>query len=243
MTTPRPVSPPFDRIIFDCDSTLSRIEGIDELAGEHKEEIATLTRRAMSGEIPLQDVYGKRLEILTPTRNQVATVGRLYIEQVTPGAKELLGALRSLGKEIVIVSGGLRLAVVAFAQWLGLRDEDVHAVKIFFDGEGRYRGFDESSPLTRSGGKRSLLGDLPKGARTAFVGDGMTDAEARDKVDTFIFFGGVAPRAEVESLADASVTTENLIPLIPLLCSKEERDLLSRDPRHRDLLQHFEGTP
>ena len=40
---------PFDRIFFDCDSTLSRVEGIDELAQRVGliEAIAPLTRAAM----------------------------------------------------------------------------------------------------------------------------------------------------------------------------------------------------
>jgi len=56
-------APPYGTIAFDCDSTLSTIEGIDELAaligvGVDGAEIAALTERAMAGEIALEEVYG-----------------------------------------------------------------------------------------------------------------------------------------------------------------------------------------
>jgi phosphoserine phosphatase len=123
-----PHAPPFDRIIFDCDSTLSRIEGIEELAGEHRQEIAALTEQAMTGSVPLEEVYARRLAITRPLRSAVATVGRRYIETAIPAARETIAALKLLGKELRIVSGGLRLPVVTFAGWLGIEDAHVRAV-------------------------------------------------------------------------------------------------------------------
>ena len=51
----------FDIICFDCDSTLSKIEGIDELAKNVGlgEELAELTNAAMNGIVPLEAVYEK----------------------------------------------------------------------------------------------------------------------------------------------------------------------------------------
>ena len=53
----------FDVICFDCDSTLSKIEGIDELARRVclGEEMSKLTEAAMNGELPLEAVYERRL--------------------------------------------------------------------------------------------------------------------------------------------------------------------------------------
>jgi phosphoserine phosphatase len=228
-------APPFDRIVFDCDSTLSSIEGIEELSGEHKDEIARLTRAAMAGEIPLEEVYGKRLEIVAPRRRAVATVGRRYIETVSPKAREVVSALKLLGKEVVVISGGLRLAVTAFAGWLGIDDAHVYAVKAFFDPDERIQGFDRNSPLARSGGKKEVLSAM-KQARTAFVGDGMTDAEARDVVDCFVCYQGHAAHPEVAALAHVVVPGPSFADLLPVLCSPDELDTLRRDPRHGRLL-------
>ena len=48
----------FQRVIFDCDMTLAAVEGIDELARlkGQAEYIADLTRQAMDGIIPLEEV-------------------------------------------------------------------------------------------------------------------------------------------------------------------------------------------
>ena len=226
---------PFQRVIFDCDSTLSRIEGVDELSAAHRDEIARLTAEAMSGRVPLEEVYGRRLELIRPLRNDVATVGRLYIENAVPHAREVVQALKSLGKEVRVVSGGLRLAVVTFAGWLGLRDEQVHAVKVYFDTDNRHKAFDAASPLVRSGGKRAVVEGLPS-LRTAFVGDGITDAEVRGAADCFVCFGGVVLRPEVAATADAVVRSESLAGVLPVLCTADELAKLRRDPRLERLM-------
>jgi phosphoserine phosphatase len=140
-----------------------------------------------------------------------------------------------LGKELRIVSGGLRLAVVTFAGWLGVEDDHVHAVQAWFDGDSRLSSFDRDNPLTRSGGKKQVLASLPP-KRTAFVGDGMTDAEARDAVACFICYTGVARRPEVAALAHAVVEGSNFANLLPALCSPDELAKLTRDPRHGRLI-------
>jgi phosphoserine phosphatase len=229
-------APPFERIVFDCDSTLARIEGVEELSGERRAEIRALTEQAMDGTLLLQDVYGRRLDLVRPSRNAVATVGRRYIETAVPQARETLAALRSLGKELRVVSGGLRMAVVTFAGWLGVRDDHVHAVKIWFDGDERYVDFERGHPLTRAGGKREVLAALPP-KRTAFVGDGMTDAEAADAVACFVNFGGVVARPAVAARAHVVVNEASLAHLLPVLCTPAELDRLRRDPRHVALLR------
>ncbi|RKY20825.1 MAG: hypothetical protein DRQ55_06405 [Planctomycetota bacterium] len=234
-----PLQPPYERIVFDCDSTLTAIEGIDELCASSpgaREQIEALTKAAMSGQRPLEDVYGERLSLVAPRQLDVMQVGSLYIQRALPGARELVAGLRSLGKEVLVVSGGLHLAVVSFATWLGLRDQHVHAVKVLFDHNGKYLDFDRSCPLTRADGKVTVLQALPP-ARTLFIGDGMTDAATRDVVDDFLCFGGVVLRDEVAALADEVLTTPSLAAMLPLLCSADELDRLRRDPRQGRLLE------
>ena len=66
----------YHRVFFDCDSTLTTIEGIDELARmQGKEaEVAALTRQAMEGKIALETIYARRLRLLRPTRGQLREV-------------------------------------------------------------------------------------------------------------------------------------------------------------------------
>jgi phosphoserine phosphatase len=206
-TTQISPAPRFRTVVFDCDSTLSSIEGIDELAMEQRDAIAALTNAAMRGEVPLQAVYGERLDMIRPGRDAIAALAAQYIATAVPGARDTVAALQAQGVEVRILSGGLRQAILPFAEWLGLQPTDVRAVDISFHDDGEYAGFDEASPLTRSGGKHTVLEAWRETLPTplAVVGDGMTDLEARAAAELFIAYAGVVEREAVMREADAVV--------------------------------------
>lgn len=189
---------PFDRVVFDADSTLSSIEGIDELARLRGVNVARLTERAMRGEIPLEAVYGKRLDAVRPSVRMVALVGALYVERRLRGAKPTIDALQRAGVEVLVVSGALRQALLRLTHSLRIPGHRVYAVDVFFDTQGRYAGFDEGNPLARADGKHVVLASLrdPR-RRTVLVGDGATDLAAAGAVDAFVAFTGVARRESV----------------------------------------------
>lgn len=225
--------PPYGTVVFDCDSTLSAIEGVDELGsitGVGRERIAALTERAMAGDLPLEQVFGERLALLKPDRAAVEELGRRYVQAALPNARELTQALLALSKRVFILSGGVTQAVQALAQHLGLPPDQVLAVEVFHDRAGAYRGFDELSPLTRSLGKLELLREIARGDRgggVAFVGDGATDLEAAPAARRFIAFAGVAQRAAVLERAAVRCERRDLAALLPLLVTADESELLS----------------
>lgn len=231
--------PPYRTLVFDCDSTLSAIEGIDELARENAREIAELTDRAMRGELALEDVYAKRLAIVRPTRDALAAVGRMYIERALPNARELVAAAHALGKRVCIVSGGLEPAVRALADALAIVPQDVFAVAIRFDARGEYAGFDERSPLARSGGKIEVLASIARhtAGPIVLVGDGATDLEAAVHAARFIAFGGVVKRENVFQRSSITCESADLSALAPLVFSRAEMDTLASDPDHARLLR------
>jgi phosphoserine phosphatase len=209
---------PFRCVIFDCDSTLCAIEGIQVLGAAHHDEIARLTTDAMHGHIALEDVYGHRLALARPTRGDLDALAEQYIAALVPDARDVVTALDAEGIDVRIVSGGLRPAVLAVARALGVADERVMAVDLRFDGDGAYVGFDEASPLARSGGKREVISHWrPAVPRPAMlVGDGVTDLEARPAVDAFVAFAGVVRRKDVVDRADLVIDGPSLAPVLPL---------------------------
>ncbi|SJM95207.1 HAD-superfamily hydrolase, subfamily IB (PSPase-like) [Crenothrix polyspora] len=209
----------FDVICFDCDSTLSKIEGIDELARRvgMAEEMSRLTDLAMNGVVPLQDVYGRRLEAIKPDSASIDWVAQLYITEIVEGVKELFDTLLVQGKTVHVISGGLRQAIMPLAAFLGLPESHVHAVDVYFNDDGSYRGFDETSPLARAGGKAEVVGVLKGNASIVMIGDGKTDMEAKQAGAYVIGFGGVADRQIVRELADFYTVEPSLLAIFPYI--------------------------
>ncbi len=210
----------YDIICFDCDSTLSKIEGIDELARRAGcfESMTRLTDMAMNGELALEAVYGKRLSTIKPDKTAIDWVAELYIQEIVDGVKEVFATLLTLGKDVHIISGGLRQAILPLAAYLGLPENHVHAVDIHFNANGSYAGFDENSPLARSGGKHEICKQLLTwGKSLVLVGDGKTDMEAKQPGVTVIGFGGVCDRAVTRELADEFVIEAKLTAILPFV--------------------------
>ncbi len=238
----------FQRVIFDCDSTLSTIEGIDELATlkGQTEHIAELTRRAMDGLVPLEEVYAARLELLLPTRAELARVGRIYRRTLVPQAAEVVGALHAAGVEVFIVSGGLKDSVVDLARYLKIPDENVFAVEVELDPfqgqwwdypRHRYAGNPDErylafapSPLAESTGKITVVRALSEGRRVMMVGDGSTDLATRGTASLFVGFGGIARRQAVVDGADVFVEGPGLAAILPLALSRSAGQKLKDTP-------------
>lgn len=192
-------------LFFDVDSTLVTIEGIDVLAGGNP-EIAKLTNAAMNGEVPLDEVYARRLEIIRPARAAVDALSRRYVESLVNGAEEVIAALRERGHVLHLVTAGIEQAIEPLAERLGIRN--VHAVRLMFDHDGNYEDFDRRSLLTRAGGKELVVRAVRARSKggAAMIGDGASDLEAKPAVDLFIGFGGVAERPLVRENADVFVS-------------------------------------
>ena len=109
------MTPKYRLIFFDVDSTLVTIEGIDVLA-EGNPEIVRLTEAAMNGEIPLDEVYARRLEMIRPNRAAIDKLAKRYLESIVDGAPETIAALKKAGCIIHLVTAahnsGLAAAVV-----------------------------------------------------------------------------------------------------------------------------------
>lgn len=198
--------PGFASVIFDVDSTLCGIEGIDWLAERRGAavgaEVTELTDRAMRGEIALDAVYGERLGLVQPTRADIAALAHAYIASIAPGASDAIARLRQRGTRVVLMSGGIREAILPVATLMGIADHDVHAVSVRFDGADAYSGFDGASPLATATGKRIVAESLGLPPRVLAVGDGATDLAMRPAVDAFAAFVGYVRRDSVVRAAD-----------------------------------------
>jgi phosphoserine phosphatase len=240
------VWPISDLVIFDCDSTLSSIEGIDELAGLVAREsepdsgqqmalnVAALTKRAMEGDVPLEAVYGLRLGSVNPTQSQVNHIASIYRQTAIPDGQAVIKALQTLGVQVFVVSGGLIEPVRDFGTWLGVPAENISAVDMEYDQlAGKWWRYWEqpggqnpranylsigSSPLTGTRGKNRIVAQIRAmhPGRAMMVGDGLSDLEASEEVDLFVGFGGAVYRQRVAQESPVYITSPSLAPILPL---------------------------
>jgi phosphoserine phosphatase len=218
------MAPRFKSVVVDVDSTLSAIEGIDWLASRRSEavraQVAEGTARAMRGEILIADVFASRLSLVAPSRQEVAALAGEYVSRLESGAAESLATLTNLGVHVVLISGGIREAIVPLARHLGIPESDVNAVRVFFAEDGTYAGFDEASPMTRNGGKATAVRSLELARPTLGLGDGITDLELKTAtppaVDAFAAYAGVVERESVTHAADYVVRNFAELPAIVL---------------------------
>ena len=208
----------FDIICFDCDSTLSKIEGIDELARRVGlgDELAKLTDAAMNGDVSLEAIYSKRLELIKPSRAAMDWLADLYMAELVDGVVDVFAELARQNKIVHIISGGLRPAMLPLAKLLNVPEINVHAVDVYFADNGDYLNYQTDSPLAKNGGKAVIVTAL-NATNLVLVGDGKTDLEAQQTGAKVIGFGGVVNRKLVRENADFFVADKNLTAVLPYI--------------------------
>lgn len=108
-------------IVMDMDSTLIRIEVIDELARAYGvyEQVSTITRRAMMGELDYDQSLRERVALLKGLPAQVVHDLAEHLP-LTEGAETLLKVLKRLGYRTAVISGGFSVAAEALQKQLGI---------------------------------------------------------------------------------------------------------------------------
>ena len=247
MATSWQLTNPISAIIFDCDGTLSSIEGIDELAKQRNVEpiVQRLTQDAMGKSGMTKDLYSKRLELVKPSAAEVAALGNEYINNQAPDVLAAINLFKRLNKTIYIISAGLLPSVKIFANYLEIANENIFAVNVQFDTEGRYVGFDEASPLINKYGKREIVDQIKLShANIAFIGDGLSDYEVYDLVTRFVGYGGVFYRENIAELCQFYIKTISMAALLPLLLTEAEVSHLTHEEKsiYQKGLEHIKNN-
>src|SRR5260221_6696464 len=97
MTSPSwQLSRPISAIVFDCDSTLSSIEGIEYLAKNNGvgDAVKSLTKDAMDKTGLTPSIYQQRLDLVIPRREQVYALGHQYFAHRAPDITDVISRFR-----------------------------------------------------------------------------------------------------------------------------------------------------
>ena len=213
----------FKNVVFDCDSTLTYVEGADELAKLKGlgREVSKITHQGMNGEITFAQSLYQRLSLLRPSKKDIEHIYQLYRENLVEDVEELVEALRFLKKEVFIITGGYQLAVERLGKFLRIGKSNIFGVRLKFGKNEDFVGV-QKGHLTANGGKAKMVSKISKTGPTVLVGDGVTDLEAKESVDLFVGFGGVIERDVVKRNSEVYVKARSLAFILPLVCNREE---------------------
>jgi len=216
-------------VVMDMDSTLIRIEVIDELARAHgvAKEVSAITERAMQGEMDYDESLRQRLALLRGL--DVNVLKRLAAElPLTEGAETLIRVLKQLGYRTAVVSGGFSIAAEALKARLGIDYAYSNALEV---AGGKLTGR-VVGPIINAQRKAELLEFIAQaeGVRldqTIAVGDGANDLLMLEKAGL-----GIAFRAKktLRERADTSLSATGLDAILYLLgISAEELQAVTAD--------------
>jgi len=203
-------------VVMDMDSTLIRIEVIDELARAYGvyDQVAAITARAMQGNMPYEQSLAERVALLAgmPLEAVMRVAGD---PPLTEGAPELLRALRALGLKTAVISGGFSFAADALKARFGLDYAYSNQLELK-NGALTGRVLD---PIVGPQRKADLLDALAQREgipleQTVAVGDGANDLLMIEKAGLGIAFHA---KPKLRDAADTSLTQGGLDRILYLL--------------------------
>jgi phosphoserine phosphatase len=215
-------------IVMDMDSTLIRIEVIDELARAHGvgDQVAAITRRAMMGEMDYDQSLRERVALLEGLEARVLYELADNLP-LTEGAEILLRVLQRLGYRTAVISGGFSVAAEALQKRLGIDFAWSNTLEI--DGgvlTGRVLG-----PIVNAQRKADILEELARRENVPLdqviaIGDGANDLPMLQKAGHGIAFHA---KPKLREAADTSISAMGLDAILYLL-GITGRDIASLEP-------------
>jgi phosphoserine phosphatase len=203
-------------VVMDMDSTLIRIEVIDELARAAGvfDRVSRITERAMQGEMDYDQSLRERVDLLKGL--DVKVLDRIAAElPLTEGAETLIRVLKRLGFSIAIISGGFSRAAEALKRRLGIDYAYSNNLEIS-DGKltGRVVG-----PIVNAQRKAELLETIAQAEgvlldQVIAVGDGANDALMLERAGLGIAFHA---KPKLRESADTSISASGLDAILYLL--------------------------
>ena len=207
-------------VLFDVDSTLVEIEGLDYLAERKglKDKLAPLTVQAMNGTLSMREAMVQKMDALRPSALDLEFMGHAYLQHVVLGVLETIEEIHRLGHRAWILTGNFQQAAELLASGIGIPRNRVLANQVILNDRGEYVGINPDLPLFNNHGKVvTITNNSHRLHNITMVGDGSTDAETKPVVDLFIGYGGVARRKAVEKTAEVYIKDRDLRKILPYL--------------------------
>lgn len=203
-------------IVFDMDSTLIDAETIDELARAAgvADKVATITERAMNGELDYGEALVERVKLLNGLKLEDAMDAVDKMPLMT-GARELIEYVKSNGYTTAMISGGFTLSADRVGETLGI-DHVYSNVLTIEDG---YLTGEVTGPLTKQDAKENVFEEIAemhevKPGECIVVGDGANDICIFKRARYAIAFNS---KPILQQYANVVIAKKDLRAIIPVI--------------------------
>jgi len=203
-------------VVMDMDSTLIRIEVIDELARAAGvgEKVSKITERAMQGEMDYDESLRQRVALLAGL--DVKVLDQIANDlPLTEGAETLIRVLKRLGYRTAVISGGFSRAADALKRRLGIDYAFSNNLEV---ADGKLTG-KVVGPIVNAVRKAELLELIAQHEgvlldQVIAVGDGANDALMLEKAGLGIAFRA---KPKLREAADTTISASGLDAILYLL--------------------------
>ncbi|KAF2091986.1 phosphoserine phosphatase-like protein [Saccharata proteae CBS 121410] len=204
--------------VFDMDSTLIQQEVIDEVARHIgvEAEVSAITAAAMNGELDFEQSLRARCKLLAGVPVSVWEKIRTLITP-TPGALDLIKALKLLGYKTAVLSGGFTPVTGWFADRLGLDYAFANHLVVAADGTtltGELEGDIVHAEKKRQHVQEIALKEGIRLDQVLVVGDGANDLPMMSVAGLGVAFNA---KARVQMEAPARLNCDSLLDVLYLL--------------------------
>jgi phosphoserine phosphatase len=203
-------------VVMDMDSTLIRIEVIDELARAHGvvDEVSKITELAMEGKLDYDQSLRRRVELLAGLDEKVLKELAANLP-LTEGAETLVEVLKRLGYRVAVISGGFSVAAEALRRRLDLD----YAYSNTLEVKGGKLTGRVTGPIVNAQRKAELLDTIAQAEgllldQVIAIGDGANDILMLEKAGLGIAFRA---KQKLREAADTAITASGLDAILYLL--------------------------
>lgn len=176
--------------IFDFDSTLTSVEGLDILAeislanNPNKEEILreiiNITNLGIDGELSFTQSLERRIKLLGAKKADLEKLITELRKHVSPSIERNKDFFENFSEDIYVISAGFKEFIIPIVAEYNIPANRVYANTFEFSVTDEIIGFDRDNPLSKHNGKIKCLRDLDLEGEIQVIGDGYSDYVTRE---------------------------------------------------------------
>jgi D-3-phosphoglycerate dehydrogenase len=206
-------------IIIDFDSTLVKVEGLEELAkivlakNPDKEnilkKIQAICNLGMSGKISFPESLGSRMQLLAPTKSDLQQLNENLKDEISSSILRNRNFFIENREYIYIISGGFYEWIEPISTILGMKKENILANHFSYDANDEINGYADQNVLAQKQGKVKALKQLKLKGEIIVLGDGFTDYEIIQEGLATRFYAFTENVIRPEVIAKAAAVVNN----------------------------------